>query len=830
MRDYATLDLSRLCNAGVSVMGTRPAPELGPQNFHGIPFQVGGQRKRCFIALGGKRRGRAAVTIPIGTTVRHVLVAHALLESRLADGEPVGRVIAHYRFLYADGGALAVPIRERLEIGVAPTIWGQWPLLAMPDQRASGYPRHAGPWGEAGYRQTEGKQARARHYYLWVWENPHPKRKLASLELVPSDRRFLVAAITLGHADESPFYREASRPVRITLKRPRAAPRPFDLAVDVDRGVATDAQPLPAGSAAAFLKDPRPGWGEPANAAVSPAYVHIAAVPSATVTVKQGGRRVAAVSWRKLEREGRVQTPQASIELVEHGKNWVHVTVVDDASGKPVPCRVHFRSPAGVPYQPHGHHNHVNSNHDTWHVDIGGDVRLGQITYAYIDGTCQGWLPRGEVLVDVARGFEYEPLRARVTIVPGQRALTLRLKRWTDMNARGWFSGDTHVHFLGTQGAHCEAQGEDLNVVNLLQSQWGGLFTNTEDWTGRPSVGADGRTIVYCSQENRQHILGHLSLLGLTKPVMPWCTDGLSEAEMGGGLDTTLAHWADACHAQGGTVIIPHLPHPNGEPAALIATGRADAVEMIDFKRYEHLEYYRYLNGGYRLPLVGGTDKMSSSVPVGLYRTYAHLPDGELTYANWLAAVRAGRTFLSSGPMIALTVNGVHLGDTLHLRGKGGTVEVEARAESALPIHQLELVQAGRVVAATSERRGARALALKTKLKIDRHTWLAARCGGPGYRRVPHHDCWERGAFAHSSPIYVAVGGEWRMFSRETVQYMLTLVDGNLAYLRHHAPRPRPGTVTHHHGAADHLDFLEGPFLQARQALHRRLHAAGIPH
>lgn len=227
------------------------------------------------------------------------------------------------------------------------------------------------------------------------------------------------------------------------------------------------------------------------------------------------------------------------------------------------------------------------------------------------------------------------------------------------------------MHFLGTQGAHREAQGEDLNVVNLLQSQWGGLFTNTEDWTGRPSVTDDGRTIVYCTQENRQHMLGHLSLLGLTKPVMPWCTDGLSEAQIGGALDTTLAHWADACHAQGGTVIIPHLPNPNGEPAALIATGRADAVEMIDFHPYNHTEYYRYLNGGYRLPLVGGTDKMSNEVPVGLYRTYAHLPDTELTYANW----------------------------------------------------------------------------------------LAARCGGPRYGLVPHHDCWQRGAFAHTSPIYIAVGG-----------------------------------------------------------------------
>ena len=56
------------------------------------------------------------------------------------------------------------------------------------------------------------------------------------------------------------------------------------------------------------------------------------------------------------------------------------------------------------------------------------------------------------------------------------------------MNAERWFSGDTHVHFLSTQGSHLEAQGEDLNVVNLLLSQWGSLFTNTEEFTGGPTV------------------------------------------------------------------------------------------------------------------------------------------------------------------------------------------------------------------------------------------------------------------------------------------------------------------------------------------------------
>ena len=53
-------------------------------------------------------------------------------------------------------------------------------------------------------------------------------------------------------------------------------------------------------------------------------------------------------------------------------------------------------------------------------------------------------------------------------------------------------------------GAMLEAKGEDLNVVNLLQSQWGTVFTNTEDFIGEPFVSQSGKNIVYTCQENRQ--------------------------------------------------------------------------------------------------------------------------------------------------------------------------------------------------------------------------------------------------------------------------------------------------------------------------------------
>ena len=68
------------------------------------------------------------------------------------------------------------------------------------------------------------------------------------------------------------------------------------------------------------------------------------------------------------------------------------------------------------------------------------------------------------------------------------------------------------------------------------------------------------------------------------------------------------------------------------------------------------------------------------------------------------------------------------------------------------------------------------------------------------------------------------------MFDVEAANYMLTLIEGGLSYIRNTALHHRPGTVTHHHGEADHRAFLERPFMEAREALHRRMHQLGIPH
>lgn len=821
--EYETLDLTPWCNAGDEVIDGN-AIAHGDRTYHGLPFRIGDADPPSGPAFVLLEPGKD-VTVAVGRPAARVIVAHRRLFASDGEVEPVpGEVVVEYHFELQGGTLIAVPIRERLQIGVAPGNW-DWaaPFLATTAGTSELFDRRRGDWEEAGVRQTEQPwRSGSGELFLWVWENPEPGRALESIRLESKGPRIVVAAVTISNADEEPFVRDAATPIRITMTGDNRPSLASELSVAVDRGTAGYAFPLPVVDLDAFLSDPFKGWGEPADPETPYAYARVSAVPSATLTVSGAEEDLARLRWRDATATGSTERDGVRIEVLESGRSWVHVRVLDDDTGKPVPCRVHFRSPEGVPYQPHGHHDHVNSDLGTWHVDVGGDLRLGRLTYAYIDGTCQGWLPTGDVLVDVARGFEYKPIRESVRIERGQRELELRLKRWSSLNERGWYSGDSHVHFLSTQGALTEQQGEDLNVVNLLQSQWGSLFTNTEDFTGKPLSTEDGRYVTFASQENRQHVLGHLVLWGLKRPVMPWCTDGMIEAELGGALEATESDWADQCHAQGGTIVIPHFPQPNGEPATLIATGRADAVEMIFQNPRFHEEYYRYLNCGYRLPLVGGTDKMSSDVPVGLYRTFANLGDEEFSFDAWRAAVTAGRTFLSAGPILSLDVDGHGIGETVMIGGPG-TVTVSANAESIFPLSSLEIVQDGEIVASASDE-GGRRLELTAELRLDGDSWIAARCGGEGYfEGTPHRDVWGRGMFAHSSPVYVTTGDEWKMFDPAHARYMLTLIEGSLGYMRHRAVRYPPSYATHHHGEDDHLSYLERPFLQARELLERRL-------
>ena len=146
MPDYESIDLGPFCNAGVASYGLEAQPPTGALIFHGLPFQVGGvppDPARCFVVLGSGA-AEAAVDVPIGRGARHVLFAHALLDTHLLEGGTVGDIVAHYAIRYADGETARVPIRERFEIGAIPMWWSAFPFLAVPDNQDHLSARYSG--------------------------------------------------------------------------------------------------------------------------------------------------------------------------------------------------------------------------------------------------------------------------------------------------------------------------------------------------------------------------------------------------------------------------------------------------------------------------------------------------------------------------------------------------------------------------------------------------------------------------------------------------------------------------------------------------------------
>jgi hypothetical protein len=215
---------------------------------------------------------------------------------------------------------------------------------------------------------------------------------------------------------------------------------------------------------------------------------------------------------------------------------------------------------------------------------------------------------------------------------------------------------------------------------------------------------------------------------------------------------------------------------------------------------------------------------MSSDVPVGLCRTFINIgAEEEFSYETWCKNLARGRTFVSTGPLITLSVDGATPGDTLRVRA-GATVEVLVDASSIFPIHCIELIHQGAVVESSQAPSGARRLTLRASLKISTDSWIAARVGGPGYFSfVSHRDLWSRGVMAHTSPVYVTCGERYNVFSSATAEYMLTLIDGSLTYIQNVSSQYPQGRTTHHHGEPDHIAHLSRPFEDARDLLLGRL-------
>jgi hypothetical protein len=361
------------------------------------------------------------------------------------------------------------------------------------------------------------------------------------------------------------------------------------------------------------------------------------------------------------------------------------------------------------------------------------------------------------------------------------------LKRWSNVQKDGWYSGDTHVHFLDPRTGLLEIRGEDLNIVNILATKWGELITNVEHFVGAPSPLSGPDQIVYVNEETRHNFLGHTLLLNLKELVYPLTWGGPGEGVDGGYDHPPMAQQADAAHAQGGLVTWAHFPGPTGELAIDIALGKIDAVDLMTwgdaFRETGESPpagtWYRFLNVGFNVPATAGTDKMFNTQVVGSVRTYVDV-EGPFTYEAWIDGIRAGRSFATTGPMLTFTAGGHGLGETIEVEA-GQVIMVRAEVNSRLPIERIEIIRGGEVVASKENVEGERELVFETEVPVEKSSWIAARAYSSEqlpYNGVP--------VMAHTSPVYIQVDGQPRS-SPEDAAFLADWTDRAIEWARSEA-------------------------------------------
>jgi hypothetical protein len=194
-------------------------------------------------------------------------------------------------------------------------------------------------------------------------------------------------------------------------------------------------------------------------------------------------------------------------------------------------------------------------------------------------------------------------------------------------------------------------------------------------------------------------------------------------------------------------------------------------------------DWYRLLACGLRLPLLGASGKDRNTVALGAVRTYARLEPGhEFSYGAWIESVRAGRTFVTEGPLLTFSVNGQEPGSVLSLANEGQTVRIQAEARSVTPFARLECVYNGAVVA-TSEATGeGRTATIETEVPITASGWLGTRClGGDNGSALR----------AHTSPVYVQLEGRPVQPDADTMAPLLAVLDRTLAWVQTEARCPK---------------------------------------
>jgi len=462
---------------------------------------------------------------------------------------------------------------------------------------------------------------------------------------------------------------------------------------------------------------------------------------------------------------------------------------VRDAEGRPLACRIHLWGPSGKSVEPPG-------------------LPFFRDHFA-CDGNAELSLPSGAHRYEIERGPEHERASGSID-VEGPRTIAVRLGRIADLARDGSFSGDLHIH-RPPEDVPILARAEDIHIAPVIT--W---WNTRNSWAGRkPPLRIrrleDGRYIdVMAGEDEREG--GALLYFGLERP--------LDIAKASREHPSPLRFAAEARAMKADVWIDIEKPFWWDVPA-WIASGRPDSIGIANNhmcrstmlpneawgrpRDRERLPdplgnghwtqeiYYRLLDCSIRIPPSAGSASGVLPNPVGYNRVYVHT-GAPLDPEKWWAGLKAGRSFVTNGPLILVKANGELPGHVFRMeKGAPLAIEIEASLVSNDIVPVIEVIRDGRV-ASTVEVGGRKAEGKKLGMTFERSGWFLVRAIADEKRTF---------RFASTAPFWVEAAGEGPRISRASARFFVEWVEERIARVRAAVkPEKELAEVLEHHERA----------------------------
>ena len=327
----------------------------------------------------------------------------------------------------------------------------------------------------------------------------------------------------------------------------------------------------------------------------------------------------------------------------------------DGRTGRPVAAKIRVTNTAsGESYLP-------ESAIKTMPQRAQPDVRH----YFYARGDYEAAVPPGRYRIEVVRGIDHEAEVQFTEVGAGVvHVHDFAVQKLKDMRTAGWYSGNTHTHYhLDIDEAPDDrlrmvppAEALDVSCISYLIRNDSPYITNRYPVGRLPEFSKHG-TLMDMGEEARNNSTfgaigyGHCLFLNIPRLVEPVST-GLLSWDGKAPDFPTLSMLCEEARRIGGITIWCHNGMGMELPVA-VALGHLDAFNLADGLDADYERYYSLLNAGFQMPVSSGTD----------WWVYDHnrvfvKVNGPLDYDKWIAGLRAGRTFVSNGPLLELTVDG----------------------------------------------------------------------------------------------------------------------------------------------------------------------------